>query len=306
MEQQHLDPASAVEPSTGPTTGGEGFRVNFGKYLKDLERLAKALRRLRPSKKPLNDAQWADALGKASVEAKTLDLGGLVAELEAEAAAAAERAKATVDQRRQDLLDAAKASGMFHKRFTEYDRVGPFKVMYKGKKTRLELGSEVASEFEMADGAAVFAEIQQLLAKLEAWPFDRVAFFRMIKSGLRLARDRGQERDGWVPVRALYPHVALLQNLQFEDFLKQPIARRYHDYTTAQFVYDLARFGRRDWSCGDESLRARTPNMATVSAGKAMILPSLDVPEKAGEQFATLRIERSGPSGAESGTGAVG
>jgi len=276
------------------------------KYLAELQRLAAALQKLSPPKKPLSDNQLSEAVSKAIAEAQGFDVNGLLAALHEHARELSERVKSTVEQRRESLLNAAQAAGMPHKRFGEFDRVGPFKVSYKNIKTRLDLGSELASEFEEADGLRVFERIQGQLLTLDQQPFAREEFFRTIKAALRVARERGQERDGWVPVRSLYAYVALLRNLQFDDFVKKPTAKTFREYPTAQFVYDLARFGRKDWSCGDESLRAETPNMATVSAGKAMTLPNLEAMEKPGPQFARLRIERGGANGTDRSPGSAG
>ena len=101
----------------------------------------------------------------------------------------------------------------------------------------------------------------------------------------------------------MYVYVAMLRNLQFDDFVKKPSARSFRDYSSAQFVFDLARFGRRDWSCGDETLRGETPNMATVLAGKAMTLPNLDEVDKLGSQFAQVRIEKGAAGGTERNPG---
>ncbi len=140
------------------------------------------------------------------------------------------------------------------------------------------------------------------MAALEAQPFSREDFFRSIKDAIRLARERGKDRDGWVPVRLVHVYVALLRNLQFEDFVNKPTARSFRDYSSAQFVFDLARFGKKEWSIGDETLRAQTPNMATVSAGKSLTLPNLEELDKLGHQFALVRIEKGPAGGAERNT----
>ena len=184
---------------------------------------------------------------------------------------------------------------MPHKRFGDYDRVGPLKISYRGKKVKLEIGSELLIEFDESDGSKTFERAKLALDALEAEPFDREKFFRTIKDAVRLARDHGHmDRDGWFPIRTIYTHVVLLRHLHLEDFMKKPETNKLRKYSRAQFVYDLARFGSKGWSVNDETLRARTPNMATVAAGKVMIIPELRSPEGSGTQAAVLKIERIG------------
>ena len=100
-------------------------------------------------------------------------------------------------------------------------------------------------------------------------------------------------------MRLVYVYVVLLRNLQFDDFVSKPSTRSFREYSSSQFVFDLARFGKKDWSCGDETLRGQTPNMATVSAGKSLTLPNLEELDKLGHQFALVRIEKGPPGGTE-------
>lgn len=62
-------------------------------------------------------------------------------------------------------------------------------------------------------------------------------------------------------------------------------------YSSAQFVFDLARYGRSSWACGEYVLRTQTPNMNTVAAKKAVTLPDLDTVDKLGPQFAVLKVK---------------
>lgn len=276
--------------------------MDLNKYLKELQRLSAALKKLDATKKPLAGHVVADRLRDAIAAAKTFDPTDLLAALEQEAEVVRKKLEDATDDRRESLLTAARDANVSQKRFAEFDRVGPFKVTYKGKKVRLEIGSEPVTEFETTDGKEVLATIQQQLAALEAQPFSREDFFRWIKDAIRLVRERGKDRDGWVPVRLVHVYVALLRNLQFEDFVNKPTARSFRDYSTAQFVFDLARFGKKDWSSGDETLRGQTPNMATVSAGKSLTLPNLEEMDKLGHQFAMVRIEKGSAGGTERNT----
>jgi hypothetical protein len=295
------DSGSSVPPAT---TIREPQPMDLKQITKDLQRLVGGLRKIHTSKRPLTDEQRVTILHDAAAAAKGMALDALISWLEQETREAEGRLQVAIERRRESLLLAARNENVHHKRFGEYDRVELFKVSYRGKKVRLELGSEPVCEFEEADGERILERIQQESERLEKEPFSRDEFFRTMKDAIRMARARGLERDGWVSVRTLFAYVMLLRNLGFEDFVRRPGSRSFRDYSTAQFVYDLARFGRGGWSLGDEILRAMTPNMATVAAGKAMTLPDLDSLETLGPQFAVLRIEnKGGTGGAERGPG---
>jgi hypothetical protein len=262
-------------------------------YTQELRKVTRLLGKL-CGRKPLPDDKRISALRSAAATAKGLPLDGLVVQLETELADMERRIEDGLASRREKLLLAARGANVPHKRFGEYDRVGIFKVSYKGKKVRLEVGSEILLEIEETDGEKLFQTIQQERQTLESEPFERESFLRVIKDSCRIARDRGQDRDGWVQARALHGYVALLRHLQFDDFLKKPQAKKFRDYSSAQFAYDLARFGQAGWSLGNDTLRAMTPNMATVAAGKAITLPDLEATDTLGPQFAVLRVERKG------------
>lgn len=265
--------------------------MDVSSYIKKLRHLSATLRGLQSPKKPLHDHGLLEALRRTIAEAKALELDGLVEVLEANARDLDSRMTSALEQRRESLLNAAKTAGLAHKRFGSFDRVGPFKVTYRGRKVRLDLGSELVSEFEESDGAAILDRIREQLESLESNPFSREAFFRAVKGAVCLARERNEARDGWAPARLVYLYVSFLQNLETEDFVRRPSSRTFRDYSTAQFVYDLARFGRSDWVYGTEVLRGQGPNMAGVAAGQAITLPRLEGVEQ-GEQIARFRIDR--------------
>ena len=184
---------------------------------------------------------------------------------------------------------------MLHKRFGDYDRVGPLKISYKAKKVKLEIGSELLAEFDESDGVKTLERAKLALEALEAEPFDREKFFQTLKDAVKLARDHGRaDREGWIPIRVGLHLCGSPEALHLEEFTKKPETNKFRKYSRAQFVYDLARFGAKGWSVNDEMLKSRTPNMATVAAGKAMIIPELRSLEGSGTQVAVLKIEKAG------------
>jgi hypothetical protein len=107
-----------------------------------------------------------------------------------------------------------------------------------------------------------------------------------------LAKITGQDQNGSVAIRTLYPLVVLVRQSRSEAFLKKPDSRTFKDYPLTQFLYDLARFGRDGWRCGEEILRTQTPNMATISQGKTLMLPGLDAQDGGNHRIALLWIEK--------------
>jgi hypothetical protein len=144
------------------------------------------------------------------------------------------------------------------------------------------------------DGGRLFSLIKDQTNRLERKDFSREEFFRWLRDAIRMAKGRGIGEDGRVPVKQLFPFVVLARQSRNEAFLKKPGVKSFLDYQPYQFVYDLARFGSDGWGVQDYLLRTQTPNMATISQGKTMMLPSLESMEGAGQQIAVLWIEKRG------------
>lgn len=179
--------------------------------------------------------------------------------------------------RREDLKRAAEDASWVVTPRSKYDYVGCFKVIYKQERVAIEVGSEVyAKSIDEVDGAKLFAYLESVKKTLDDSHFDRSLFFRTLKDAISLARILEMDRTGKVSIRKLYPLLVLVRQSCDERFLKRPIQKSFNDYSTAQFVYDLARFGRNGWTLGKEQLASQTPNMATIGRGATMTLPSLD------------------------------
>ncbi|TVS20864.1 MAG: hypothetical protein EA424_01800 [Planctomycetaceae bacterium] len=149
------------------------------------------------------------ALKKAIAALESCDFDGLRYEL-AESLVEAERhASEELEHRREDLLSSVKRDRMPFKRFSDYDRVGPFKVSYKGTKVRLDVGSETVAEVVENDGGRLFTTIKEWMNRLERSDFSREELFEWLKDAFRMAKGRGQGQDGRVPIKQLYPFVVL-------------------------------------------------------------------------------------------------
>lgn len=190
----------------------------------------------------------------------------------------------SLGQRRETLPAQSRNAGLSVKRFADFDRIDIFKASYKGKKIRLEIGSEPVAEFDEFDGTKVLERIQDERIKLDNSPLKRERFFRFLQYSYFLGQWGVGSGDQWVPIRTVYSHLALLRHLDSDGFMKVSSQKNFNSYTTAQFVFDLARFGRTGWACENWVVRSQTPNMSTVAAKKAVTLPDLDVPDRLGSQ----------------------
>lgn len=260
-------------------------------HAKAVEALTRALRPLSKGKE-LSDVKLLDTLRKVLKAAHSVPFAELISELERQSTEIDQRIAHTLEQRRELLLRSARDAKVPHMRFTNYDQIGAFKVTYKGKKVQLYVGSEALKELEETDGSKLFDVIQKEAEALDCQALSREELFLTLKDALRLVPAQGRQPDGWVPVRNLYPYVVLARQARSKRFLEKPEPSRFQGYSTAQFVYDLARFGREGWSFGNEILRTMTPNMATIREGKAMMLPSFETVEGPGPQLAVLRIDK--------------
>ena len=202
--------------------------------------------------------------------------GQLLSFLEDEAHRLEQQRDSALRTRREDLLRSAKKHGWTAKRLTKSDVVGCFRIKYKAARATVHLGSERLVAFDEADGTQLFARIERAKAGLDDFPFERNGFFRSLKEAMALAKAQGQARDGKVPIRRLYPLVVLVRQSQDERFVKRPEQKSFSNYPMAQFVYDLARFGKDGWIMQDERLSTQTPNMASIQRGATVMLPPLD------------------------------
>ena len=299
MAPKQVDLVLQGSKADGGVGVGEGSKapenanraVPLASSARAVDSLSRAIKEAMKSK-DTSDIDRVVTLRKALKFARELPLSDLIAEVERTITQAEERIAAGLNERREQLLKAARDAAIPHKRFTEFDQVGVFKVTYKGKRVRLHLGSELAVEFDETDGRRVLDRIQAEKSALDRVPFSREEFFRMVKTALQLARAEGHQGDGGVPIRLLYPFLVLARQARSKEFLDAPKSRQFTEYPMVQFVYDLARFGRGGWALGTESLRTTGPNMATIQQGKAVMLPLLDSLDGTPTQLAVLRLER--------------
>ncbi len=266
--------------------------MEMDKFAKDLNKLNLQIKKL-GSTKVFNDYEKVEILKKAAGASDIISFSELSSQLDKLIQETQARIDTSLEQRRETLLVESRKAGFLAKRFGDYDRIDIFRVTYRGKKVRLEVGSELLEEFVESDGLKVLEKIQEERTKLHTSPFKRERFFRLLQYSCFLAQREIGGSDQWVPVRMAYAYLTLLRNLDSESFVKAPTQKKFIAYSTAQFVFDLARFGSTSWSCENYVVRSQTPNMSTVAAKKAVTLPDLANPDKLGPQLAVLKIVKS-------------
>ena len=274
----------------------QGPRIGLKDAPKSLDKACKALKDV-VSVKP-GETTMKDELAlynKAIAALQAIGLEDALRILEEERAELVRRREDAFKYRREKLLRSAEEAGWTVKRLKNYDYIGCFRVNYKKERVTVQLGSEPLETFDEVDGARLFAYLQSERENLDGFPFERLNFFQSMKEALTLARAQGQDQDGKVSIRKLYPRMVLVRQSQNEHFLKSPGSKSFTDYPMAQFIYDLARFGQGGWKVdGGWRLSSQTPNMASVDKRTTVKLPTLHGDgSRGGEQFGMIWIQKT-------------
>ena len=269
------------------------MRESLPNVLKALEQSRKAVALLVKAK-GASPAGSTAALDKAVAALQELELAQPLRTLSLERAELIRIREASLKDRREDLIRSAKEAGWLIKRLKDYDFACGFRVNYKMERVTLHLGSERFATFEEVDGAILFSRLQAERSKLEDFPFTRASFIELIKDSIHLARRQGKDRDGKVPIRTLYPLVVLARHSRDARFVKHPTIKFFTEYSIAQFVYDLARFGREGWETQrGERLCNQAPNMASIAKGASVTLPSLEGDGSGGPQLGAIWVDKT-------------
>ena len=189
-----------------------------------------------------------------------------------------ERRDSAFRNRRQRLKEHANAANWHVTNMDSHDYVGCFKVSYNQERVIVEVGSETLCKFDEIDGTKLFAFLKDARAALDAVHFDPKVFFSVMKQAVSWAKAQGLRAHGRpevVPIRKLYPVIVLVRQSKDDGFFQLPTQRKFSDYSTAQFVYDLARFNRQVWQPEMESLKFHSPNMIAIDRGDYFALPRL-------------------------------
>ena len=271
----------------------EGARQYLLDMVRTLDRARKAVDLLVKAKDTSPLGRIA-ALDKAIVALQGIELARMLSLLDRERSGLVQDREEELRDRRENLARSAKDAGWPVKRLKEYDFVGGFRVSYKLDQVTLRLGSETLMTFDELDGTNLFSRLQEERSKLEGFPFARSDFIESIKDAIHLARRQGKDRDGKVPIHTLYPLFVLARQSRDARFMRQPVTKSFTEYSMAQFVYDLARFGRNGWTTDrGERLYNQPPNMASIAKGETATLPSLDGDGSNGPQLGAVWIDRA-------------
>ena len=270
----------------------EDKQFRLSDTVKTLDRVRKSLAQLERNR-GTNQAARILALKKVIADVRGIDSVRLVDSLEEELSALIGSRSEALRNRREHFLESAKKAGWPIKRLKDYDFVGGFQVSYKLERVTLRLGSEVLTTFEETEGINLFLRLQEERSNLEQFPFERLQFIELIKDAIQLARLQRKDRDGKIPIRRLFPLLVLVRQSRDERFVKRPVTKYFTEYVMAQFVYDLARFGREGWKTNrGDRLCNQPPNMATIARNASVTLPALDGDGSGGPQLGAIWVER--------------
>ena len=294
------DKQEQLSLEVGGTMTDEGPLATLPDTLKVLDRdfraFGKARKALAPLAKPneTSPTEVMSALGKATSALRSINLEGVLSDLDRQRAELARRREDAFERRREDLARSAKERGWTVRRLRHYDFVGCFQVNYKQERVTLRVGSEVLTILNEVDGVTLFSRLQEEKKRLDGFPFSRIDFFHSLKDAIRLARVLERDRDGKVPIRTLYPLLVLIRQSRSEHFVAHPVLKSFTEYPISQFVYDLARFGREGWKTDQgERLCNQPPNMASIDKGLTMTLPSFDGDGSGGPQLGAIWTDRA-------------
>ena len=266
----------------------DAMKKLLGKVTRALTALAKATKE--------DPGQAFSARNKAVVALRDLDtrLDGWIRDLDAEQAAHARQREEALKRRREDLRRSAEAAGWKTLRRGDYDIVDCFRLDYRKDRVTVRVGSERLDAFDEVDGKGLLSRLRASREALDRVPFDRLRFLQDLKDAIGVAGVLRRDRNGRVPIRKLYPLVALVRQTGNGRFLKKPDSKTYADYPMTQFIYDFARFGREGWKTErGERVSNQPPNMADVAKGASVTLPVLDGRDADGIQLGSISIERS-------------
>ncbi|MBM4289397.1 MAG: hypothetical protein FJ135_14855 [Deltaproteobacteria bacterium] len=262
--------------------------MDYQVSLQKCQQLTNILKKIKQKSQQPPDADFLKLLRQALTAAQALQEENIAVQLSAVMEALERQLTELTEHRREALWVAAREAAWPCKRFDRFDRLLPLEVEYQPTKVRLKVGSETYQEVQELDGARLFHRVKEAAEKLAQAPFQREEFFRLLHAAYAFVRQTSSRSDDWLHIRQLYPTMVLLQQTMNQEFMKQPEGRQFRSYPSAQFVYDLSRFGQEGWSCRGYKLETRTPSMRETA--QAMILPNLASVEQPGPQIAHLHI----------------
>ena len=258
--------------------------VNLAKNLKSIsvgvERAEKA--------KDLGER--VEALREALKSAKECQWATTVAALEEHLGKSTEDLDKVLGGRREAVLQKLSELGLHTKRFSDYDRVGPFRVHHKGSKTTVSFGKLEYKMIEDSDSGRV-AEVICTDVNLVVIGSPPDGFPKLIEAGVEHCRlEKHAGSDAWLRLNEIYREVWLAwQRSQFTG--KFPKTPKPPDFPLVAFCVALAQWVKKGASTpGGFVFRMRTPPMSNEA--ESFLIPNLNAGIGSEELLFEGRLER--------------
>lgn len=232
-----------------------------------------------------------EALGKFSESLRTLDLPGLTAVVEAERGRIKELIATDLKRKRELVLQTAESMGQPVRRYSDYDRIGPFRITHQGASTKVAFGRLAVESFDEANGEKAAERIVALRKETLEGAFDPRVFYHEFQQAVRHASVEDALHDGWVRLDAIYREFALGQMRSGFGKRGWKEAKPTAPVPLVRFVVQFARLLLAANYPKGQYLRIRTPAMAL--SGEAFQVPDLGDPLGDEKLVLDVKIERN-------------
>jgi hypothetical protein len=231
-----------------------------------------------------------EALREALKAAKECHWASTLSALEEHLGRSSEALDKVLGGRREAVLQKLSEVGLPIKRFTDYDRVGPFRIHHKGSKTTVSFGKLEYKVIDDSDSGRVADVIAADVGRVVTGsPPDN--FSKLIEMGVEHCRlEKHAGSDTWLRLNEIYREVWLAwQRSQFTG--KFPKTPRPPDFPLVAFCVALAQWVRKGASTpGGFVFRMRTPPMSNES--ESFLIPNLSAGIGSEDLLFEGRLER--------------
>jgi hypothetical protein len=274
-EKQETDKASLAVPM-----GLETDAAALLKLGKVLSNAAKA--------RAFGRSDYPKLIEEAARLAAQVNWTGLTNAIEREVAVTLQAEETNLSSRREKLLQTAAAAQWQTRQGERFDRIDIWQVEYEGTSVVLKLGGVLFERIKETDAKKVFELMRQFRTALDNRPFQREAFFKLLKDSHAHFRRAADGGDDFVPIRDLHREMVLERARTSERFRKSAEPKNIEPYPLTQFIFDLARFVRGGVAVGGERIVTQTPSMR--QAKDTIHIPNLDNPMSSETAAARLAI----------------
>lgn len=217
--------------------------------------------------------QKVEALRETLKAAKECDWAITVSSLEEHLGKSSEALDKVLGGRREAVLQKLTELGLPTKRFSDYDRVGPFRVHHKGSKTTVNFGKLEYKLIDDSDSGRVADIIAADVTRVvNGNPPDN--FSKLIEMGVEHCRlEKHAASDAWLRLNEIYREVWLAwQRSQFTG--KFPKTPKPPDFPLVAFCVALAQWVKKGASTPSGLVfRMRTPPMSNEA--ESFLIPNL-------------------------------